>query len=49
MIVQFQEMDTPHNLMQNVDSHLSKLAKNAGENAYSELKEMAAINARRRK
>ena len=44
MIVQFQEMDTPHNLMQNVDSHLSKLAKNAGENVYHELKEMAAIN-----
>ena len=48
-IVQFQEMDTPHNLMKNVDSHLSKLAKNAGENAYHELKEMAASNASRRK
>ena len=48
-IVQFQEMDTPHNLMQNEDSHFSKLAKNAGKNVYHELKEMAAINKSRRK
>ena len=48
-IVQFQEMDTPHNLLQNLDSHLSKLAKNAGESAYHELKEMAASNASKRK
>ena len=42
MLDEFQEFDTPHLLMQNGDSHLSKLARNAGENAYSELKEVAA-------
>ena len=40
-----QEMDTPHNLMQNVDSYLYGLAKDSGENAFHELKEMAASNA----
>ena len=36
-----QEFDTPCNLIQNGDSHLSQLARNAGETAHNELVQMA--------
>ena len=37
-----QEFDTPHTLIQNADSCLSKLAESAGQNSYNELREIAS-------